>query len=256
MKKCFVISPIGPEGSEIRKNADETLEFVINPACQSKNYEVIRADKISDNGMITQSIIENLLQADIAIADLSDRNPNVFYELAVRHSYGLPVIQITRDDDIPFDVHDVRTIKFDLSASGAKKASDEIIKVIDTIDNGTKTLNPITSVSGILNLKPNQSSGKDEILSELLLRVNNIPDRLDRLENNIEVRFSQMLSAFSASFKSSTPIPQSEEDIKNMMLQNFLQTLMDDPQKGITQMNNLMSIQKELDDFNQSNKGN
>ena len=48
MKKCFVISPIGAEGSEIRKNADETLEFVITPACDSRDYEVIRAD----NGVI------------------------------------------------------------------------------------------------------------------------------------------------------------------------------------------------------------
>ena len=256
MKKCFVISPIGAEGTEIRKKADETLEFVIEPACKSKSYEVIRSDKITDNGMITQSIIENLLQADIAIADLSNKNPNVFYELAVRHAHGLPVIQITRDnmDEIPFDVHNVRTIQYDLSASGAKKASEEIQRVIESIESGNKPLNPITSVSSILNINPNTSSEKDAVLSELLLRVNSIPDRLDRLENNIEVRFSQMLSAFSASFNSSTPIPQSEEDIKNLFLQNIMQTLMEDPQKGMTQMNNLLSVQKEIDKFNKQGK--
>lgn len=257
MKKCFVISPIGAEGTEIRKKADETLEFVIEPACKSKSYEVIRSDKISDNGMITQSIIENLLQADIAIADLSDKNPNVFYELAARHAHGLPVIQITKDNlgDIPFDVHNVRTIQYDLTASGAKKASEEIEKVIESIENGAKVLNPITSVSDILQLNTSNKSGDDNILSELLLRVNSIPNRLDMLEASIEARFSQMLNAFSTSIKGTSTIPSSEEEIKNMFLQNFMQTLMDDPAKGLTQMNNLLDAQKQIDDLNKKNKG-
>ena len=109
MKKCFIISPIGEEGSDVRKNADDVLHYVIEPVCASKGYEAIRADKISDTGMITQSIIEHILQDDIAIIDITGRNANVFYDLAIRHSYGLPAIQITRDDTstIPFDVHNV-----------------------------------------------------------------------------------------------------------------------------------------------------
>ena len=258
MKKCFVISPIGADDSDTRKIADETLEFVIEPACNAKGYDVTRSDKISDNGMITQSIIENLLQSDIAIADLSDKNPNVFYELAVRHAYGLPVIQITRDalDKIPFDVHNVRTIQYDLSASGAKKASEEIEKVIESIENGNKTLNPITSVSSILNISPNSSSEKDEVLSELLLRVNSIPERLDVLENNIGVRFSQMLTAFSESLSGKTTPATTEDDIKNRFLENLMQTLMDDPQKGMAQMNNLLSVQKQMEKINNNNENN
>lgn len=256
MKKCFVISPIGAEGSETRKNADDTLEFVIEPACKAKGYDVIRSDKISDNGMITQSIIENLLQSDIAIADLSGRNPNVFYELAVRHAHGFPVIQITSDsiDQIPFDVHNVRTIQYDLSASGAKKASEDIEKVIDSIENGNKTLNPITSVSSILNINPNTSSEKEEVLSELLLRVNSIPEKLDVLENNIGVRFSQMLTAFADSLSSKPAQTATEDDIKNRFLEGLMQTIINDPQKGMTQMNNLLSVQKELDKFNKQGK--
>ena len=255
MKKCFVISPIGPENSEIRKNADETLEFVIEPACKAKNYDVVRSDKISDSGMISQTMIENILQADLAIADLSGKNPNVFYELAIRHSFDLPVIQITRDDlqDIPFDVHNVRTIQFDLSASGAKKASEEIEKVIESIESGKRALNPITAVSKILRINSDDKSEKDEILSELLLRVNNIPERLDKLENNIGVRFSQMLTAFADSIPSKQTQTLTEDDIKNQFLQNFMQTIMEDPQKGITQMNNLLSAQKEIDKINKEN---
>lgn len=258
MKKCFVICPIGDEGSDIRKQADDSMEFVIEPACKGKGYDVIRADKISDNGIITQSIIENILQADLAIVDLTGRNPNVFYELAIRHSYGLPAIQITRDDvsSIPFDVHNVRTIQYDLSASGAKKASQEIEKVIDSIESGNKTLNPVTSVSSILKFANEETLGENQVLSELLLKVNGIPDRLEQLENNIGVRFSQMLTAFGESFKASPRNNNQPADVQDMMLQKFFETLMDNPEKGLSQMKNLMNFQKLLEDNGLIERGN
>lgn len=250
MKKCFFISPIGEEGSEVRKQADESLEFVIEPACKTKGYEVIRADKISDNGLITQSIIENILQADLAIVDLTGRNPNVFYELAIRHSHGLPAIQITRDDvsSIPFDVHNVRTMQYDLSASGAKKASQEIEKVIDYIESGNRTQNPVTAVSSILEFADKKTTGENQVLSELLLKVDSIPDRLEQLENNIGVRFSQMLSAFGESFKASSYHNNQPANVEDVMLQKFFDTILNDSEKGLNQIQNLMSAQKYLED--------
>ena len=121
-KKCFIICPIGEEGSEIRKGADDSLKYIIEPACANKGYRVVRADKISDSGMITQSIIENILTAELSIVDLTGRNPNVFYELAIRHSHGLPTILITRDDlsSLPFDIHNVRTIQYGFDGTGSR----------------------------------------------------------------------------------------------------------------------------------------
>lgn len=258
MKKCFVICPIGDEGSEIRRLADESLEFVIGPACKSKGYEVLRSDKISDNGMITQSIIENILQADLAIADLSGRNPNVFYELAIRHSYGLAVIQITRDEltEIPFDVHNVRTIQYDLSASGANKAKEQIENVIETVEQGNKAFNPVTSVAGILNIESGNQTSDINILSELLLKVNGLPEQLDRLENNIGVRFSQMLTAFGESFKARVSDSSTQGSLQDIMLSKFMETIMNDPQKGLNQMKNLMEAQKYIDAINFDSKDN
>ena len=258
MKKCFVICPIGEEESEIRKFADELFEFVIEPACKNRGYEVLRSDKISDNGMITQSIIENILQADLAIADLSGRNPNVFYELAIRHSYGLPVIQITRDElnEIPFDVHNVRTIQYDLSASGANKARQQIESVIETIEQGNKTLNPVTSVAGILNIDSGNQATDVNVLSELLLKVNGLPEQLERLENNIGVRFSQMLTAFGESFKTGVGENGTQGSLQDMMISKFMETLMNDPQKGLNQMKNLMEAQKYIEAINFNNEDN
>ena len=245
MKKCFVISPIGEKNSEVRKNADDALKYIIEPVCKSKGYEAIRADQISDAGMITQSIIEHILKDDIAIIDITDRNPNVFYELAIRHSFGLPAIQITRDDmsSIPFDVHNVRTIQYDLTASGADKAKQDIEKAIDSIEAGTKTSNPVSSVAQILHLTAEATSGgNDAVLSELLLKVNSIPAKLETLESNIGVRFSQMLTAFGESIKTSST--SSSNSPQDLMLQKLFETLMTNPEQGLSQMENLMSAQE------------
>ena len=80
VKYCFVVSPIGEEGSEIRANADKLLKHIINPVCQSCGLSVERVDQVNDSDSITQTIIDKLLSADLVIADISGHNPNVFYD--------------------------------------------------------------------------------------------------------------------------------------------------------------------------------
>ena len=101
---CFVVSPIGKPGSDIRKRADLVLKFVIAPVSRECGYgEPIRADNISELGMVTRQVIDQLLEAEMVVADLTDYNPNVFYEVAIRHAFRRPVVQIIQaDQDIPF----------------------------------------------------------------------------------------------------------------------------------------------------------
>ena len=64
---------------------------------------------MANSGLITKAIIEQIITADLVIADLTGNNPNVFYELAIRHSYRKPTIQIVKGEiDIPFDVANMR----------------------------------------------------------------------------------------------------------------------------------------------------
>ena len=115
-KVCFVIAPINDEGTEQRKHSDMVLESLIRRALESEDLVVIRADKLGDPGMISGQVINYLLRSKLVIADLSFHNPNVFYELAIRHMAGLPTVHIIRTDDlIPFDVKDFRTILIDTS---------------------------------------------------------------------------------------------------------------------------------------------
>lgn len=116
-RTCFLICPIGDQGSEIRKNSDDLLELVILPALERFNFEVIRADKIPKASVITTEIIQHVQNADLCIIDLTGSNANVFYECGRRHETGKPYIQlIRRGDDIPFDLSGIRTIDYDMSS--------------------------------------------------------------------------------------------------------------------------------------------
>lgn len=99
-KICFVISPIGEEGSETRERSDKVLKYIICDSVEQLGYEVVRADKISEPGIITTQIIEHIIDSDLVIADLTDKNPNVFYELALRHAIRKPLIQMIMKGEI------------------------------------------------------------------------------------------------------------------------------------------------------------
>ena len=72
---------------------------------------VVRADQIGRPGMIGKQVIEHILQSRLVIADLSFHNPNVFYELCLRHTTRLPTVQVIRASEVvPFDLNQYRTI--------------------------------------------------------------------------------------------------------------------------------------------------
>jgi hypothetical protein len=113
-KTCFYITPIGAEGTEERSHSDLFLNYVVEPAIAELKLKMVRADQIGKPGMIGAQIVEHILRSRLVIADLSFHNPNVFYELCLRHVIGLPLVQVIRQKDhIPFDVQQYRTIPID-----------------------------------------------------------------------------------------------------------------------------------------------
>lgn len=111
---CFYISPIGDEGSEQRKHADLFMGALVEPALGEFGLRLVRADQIGEAGMITGQIIEHIIHSRLVIVDLSFHNPNVFYELALRHAVRRPIVQLSRAaDKLPFDIGQVRTIVVD-----------------------------------------------------------------------------------------------------------------------------------------------
>lgn len=146
---CFVIAPIDQEGSEQRKHSDMLLEALIRRALD-RDWEVIRADQITAPGMISGQVVEHLLQSGLVIADLSFHNPNVFYELALRHAAGKPTVHvIRRGDPIPFDLKDFRTItidttdKYELVAKLDTYRAEIANHVRQAVAEGAESSNPV-----------------------------------------------------------------------------------------------------------------
>lgn len=161
-KICFVISPIGDEDSETRKRSDQVLKHIITGAVTQLGFEVIRADKISEPGIITHQILQYIVDSELVVADLTERNPNVFYELALRHAIRKPLVQLIKKGElIPFDVAATRIIQFDLqNPDSVEAAKVEILAQVKSLEAGKNdTDNPI-SVS--LDLKVLKESGDPE----------------------------------------------------------------------------------------------
>ena len=108
---AFVAMPFGIK-EKIDFNA--IYEFYIKPALESARFEVFRADEEMRAGNIRTDMFQELMLADLVVADLSIDNPNVWYELGVRHALRKRgAIQITcRIDHAPFDVLTERSIKY------------------------------------------------------------------------------------------------------------------------------------------------
>ena len=162
-KNCFIISPIGEEGSDTRKRADQVLKHVVSPALDACGYNPIRADKISEPGLITSQVIQHIIDDPLVVADLTDSNPNVFYELALRHAIRKPLVQIIKKGDkIPFDVAGMRTILVDhTDLDSVDEAKAEIIKQIKAVE-GKKPEEIDSPVSLATELQQLRHSDKPE----------------------------------------------------------------------------------------------
>src|SRR5260370_617275 len=188
VKSCFVISPIGSESSDARRRSDQVLKHIFKAALEPLGYKVIRADEISAPGSITLQILDRILESELVIADLTDHNPNVFYELAVRHASTKPVIHlIDKQQKIPFDVADLRAIYFDLHLDDPDRAKAEIVAQISEIEAGHLGETPI-KLAGILKHLESGKSEEKIVLKQML-------EGLGVLRSEMRMLFEQQLTS-------------------------------------------------------------
>jgi hypothetical protein len=94
----FVVMPFASELKDV-------YELGIRPACEDAGSECGRVDEQIFLESILERIYAEIERADIVVAEMTGRNPNVFYETGYAHGLGKPVILLTKSaDDIPFDL--------------------------------------------------------------------------------------------------------------------------------------------------------
>jgi hypothetical protein len=119
-KLCFILMPFTEKLNPI-------YESIIKPVIKDLKLVCLRADEIFKSKPIVEDIWENIKKSKFLIADLTNRNPNVFYELGLAHALNKDVILLTQDiDDVPFDLRHYRIIVYQDSISGAEKLKNTL----------------------------------------------------------------------------------------------------------------------------------
>ena len=186
-KNLFVVSPIGSIGSEERKHADLVFNALIKGVALDMGYMPSRADHVDKPGMITDHIINAVVDCDVCIADLSFLNPNVHYELGVRHYVGLPTIHIAaKGTKLPFDNMGARTIFFDLMDWDSQEAARKSIRnsLQEIQKEGYEASNPVTHAKAIRDVY-RSTDPEDRILTDIIQRIEKIENISQSRKNNI-----------------------------------------------------------------------
>ena len=133
-----------------------------SPCYGGLDYHAVRADEIAEPGVITSQIMQRVIGDDLVVADLTGLNPNVLYELAVRHAILKPFVQIiAQGETIPFDVSGIRTVFFDLQdPDSVADAKDEIARQVGTLERDSSNLQ--TPISIPLELQRIRQSGDSD----------------------------------------------------------------------------------------------
>jgi ribosomal protein L7/L12 len=179
---CFVIGPIGKEGTSERKHADLLLNAVVKHVLETDEfgYKVKRADEDADPGMIGDRVISDIIKSPLVVADLTDLNPNAFYELGIRHSTELPTIHIARLGTVlPFDNVAHRTIFVDLGDwHSTEQARQHLANSARAVTSSEyRVSNPITQANASFKMRQSEDP-QDRVLAEM-------QERMAVIENSI-----------------------------------------------------------------------
>jgi len=116
---CFVLMPIGPHRDDGRGDTidfDRIYTTIVRPAVEEAGLRPLRDDDLGSGGLVQKFAFEALLACDFVLADLTTPNPNVMYELGIRHAArpSGTLAMTARAEALPFAVHSLRCLRYEL----------------------------------------------------------------------------------------------------------------------------------------------
>src|SRR5262249_19918724 len=149
VRTCFVIMPFRKKKDPARHDEvdfDKVYDDIIRPGVESLNkhglkIKCLRCDKVERAGLIHERMLDYIADADVAVVDITTENPNVFYELGVRHALRDRVTVLIRREGTsnPFNIGGMTTIGYDLDEQSARRAREAIANFVrDGLLTGAK----------------------------------------------------------------------------------------------------------------------
>jgi hypothetical protein len=143
---AFVLMPFS-------KMFDDTYQLAIKPACEAAGAYAERVDEQIFTGSILDRVYNQISKADLVVADMSERNANVFYEVGYAHALGKTTVLLTRTaEDIPFDLKHYPHIVY----------GDSLVELK-------------TRLEGTVRWHLDNPTQADEATADLYVRVNSVP---------------------------------------------------------------------------------
>lgn len=219
IESCFVIMAIGEQKyddfsiseDELRKRYDDLIKEAIIRA--RPGVEVVRVDEISSQGTVTTDIVTRIMHSDFVVADVTYPNPNVFYELGLRHSCkpGTIIIKEKNGPKVPFDIAHLRYIEYENTPSGLKELSEKLKKYFIFYDkDSSRPDNHLLELAKLTKYKfPDYSEGpeipKETEVMLSILQSPEIMSMLSKQQNGEEFDQSELMTALFSNPKIAEP---------------------------------------------------
>lgn len=210
---CFVIMPIGNQShdgaqqsaQDLKKRYDDLIREALLAA--RPDLDITRADEVAVPGTITSDILTRVMHSDFVVADVSFPNPNVFYELGLRHACrpGTIIIRDAETPKPPFDIAHLRHIEYQNTPTGLKELGDAFRRYFAHVANHpNRPDNHFLELAKLTQYQfPDYGAPEETVAPEIeaMLAVMGSPDLLNLLTSagkGQQVNQEQLLRAFAA----------------------------------------------------------
>jgi tetratricopeptide (TPR) repeat protein len=202
---------------------DRTYKNIIQKAVINCDYECVRADEIQDSGIIDKSMYALLIQADLVIADISTFNPNVLYELGVRHAVRpfSTIVLKEADGIIPFDLSHTRIFTYkhlgeDIGSDEAQRCINDLSSLINSVSKSEYIDSPFYEYIKSITPPKLPKNEYDELINDLAKKEKHIfALREKALRNMAEEKF---MDAYLNWQKAHEKVPNENYFIQQMAL--------------------------------------
>jgi hypothetical protein len=175
-QNCFIIMPIADVEGYPQGHFKHVYENIISPACELADYKAQRADEVKASNLIHLDILNKLIEAPIAICDLSTRNPNVLFELGIRQAFDKPVVLI-QEKGTPriFDIAPLRYLEYSKEMKyhevlRSQQELKESLQATAIADGDAGNVNSIVKLLALNNPAkiPDLKDGKEGLAFEIM----------------------------------------------------------------------------------------
>jgi len=130
----------------------------IKPAIEMAGFTSVRLDDVASSELLISTIWKTIHDAHVIIADLSGKNPNVFYELGIAHALGKPVLMLAQSiDDVPFDLRHLRVIRYDQTLTEATQLRKRILEALREMKRSAEDFVPLIAAD-LITTEPDRDS--------------------------------------------------------------------------------------------------